>query len=155
MLRNKKTISLELADKISAAAISACLSSSFPPITVVVVDCDANPVVSKRMDGCPSVGIPQFALAKASSCITLKVSTREIRDKYTAGLDLSKIIVPLAMNTISSSHITPFPGGVLLKHDGVIIGAIGVSGASSDEDEYCALKGVEELNNILTSLQNV
>eukprot|EP00595_Chromulina_sp_UTEXLB2642_P000498 CAMPEP_0196761282 /NCGR_PEP_ID=MMETSP1095-20130614/449_1 /TAXON_ID=96789 ORGANISM="Chromulina nebulosa, Strain UTEXLB2642" /NCGR_SAMPLE_ID=MMETSP1095 /ASSEMBLY_ACC=CAM_ASM_000446 /LENGTH=59 /DNA_ID=CAMNT_0042110581 /DNA_START=296 /DNA_END=475 /DNA_ORIENTATION=+ len=58
------------------------------------------------------------------------------------------------MNTISSSHITPFPGGVLLKHEGDIIGAIGVSGASSDEDEYCALKGVEELVNILTNGQH-
>ena len=37
--------------------------------------------------------------------------------------------------------MAPFPGGVLLKskQDGCVIGAIGVSGAAGDEDEYCAI----------------
>ena len=41
--------------------------------------------------------------------------------------------------------MAPFPGGVLLKSaDGNVIGAVGVSGASGDEDEYCALRGAIE-----------
>ena len=41
--------------------------------------------------------------------------------------------------------MAPFPGGVLIKSTtGSILGAVGVSGASGDEDEYCALRGIVE-----------
>lgn len=42
--------------------------------------------------------------------------------------------------------MAPFPGGVVIKaaEGGDIVGAVGVSGASADEDEYCALLGVQE-----------
>ena len=41
--------------------------------------------------------------------------------------------------------MAPFPGGVLIKAaDGSILGAVGVSGATGDEDEYCAIRGVIE-----------
>ena len=41
--------------------------------------------------------------------------------------------------------MAPFPGGVLIKStNGNVLGAVGVSGASGDEDEYCALRGIVE-----------
>lgn len=42
--------------------------------------------------------------------------------------------------------MAPFPGGVLLREaeSGAVVGAVGVSGAAGDEDEYCALAGVQE-----------
>ena len=48
--------------------------------------------------------------------------------------------------------MAPFPGGVLMKKsDGSMLGAVGVSGAAGDEDEYCALRGIiEARQNILT-----
>ena len=48
--------------------------------------------------------------------------------------------------------MAPFPGGVLMKrNDGSMLGAVGVSGAAGDEDEYCALRGIiEAQQNILT-----
>ena len=48
------------------------------------------------------------------------------------------------MVDISGGRMAPFPGGVLLKEDNRVVGAVCVSGASGDEDEYCALRGVLE-----------
>ena len=49
------------------------------------------------------------------------------------------------MVDISGGRMAPFPGGVLLKSkNGSILGSVCVSGASGDEDEYCAIRGVLE-----------
>jgi uncharacterized protein GlcG (DUF336 family) len=47
---------------------------------------------------------------------------------------------------LNHTQMAPFPGGVVIKaaEGGDIVGAVGVSGASADEDEYCALMGVQE-----------
>ena len=51
----------------------------------------------------------------------------------------------LGMIGITGNKMAPFPGGVLIKNkDGQIIGAVGISGASADEDEYCALMAVQQ-----------
>ena len=42
--------------------------------------------------------------------------------------------------------MAPFPGGIVLKVDDQVVGAVGVSGAAGDEDEYCAIRGVVESN---------
>jgi uncharacterized protein GlcG (DUF336 family) len=45
-----------------------------------------------------------------------------------------------SMVNITEGKMAPFPGGVLMKdQEGNVIGAVGVSGASGDEDEYCAI----------------
>ena len=50
-----------------------------------------------------------------------------------------------SMVDITGGKMAPFPGGVLIKSPaGQVIGAVGVSGAAGDEDEYCALRGVVE-----------
>ena len=51
------------------------------------------------------------------------------------------------MVAITGGKMAPFPGGVVVKNaEGEIIGAVGVSGASGDEDEYSAIRGVNEAN---------
>jgi hypothetical protein len=48
-----------------------------------------------------------------------------------------------SMVNITDGKMAPFPGGVLMKlESGEVIGSVGVSGASGDEDEYCALHGI-------------
>jgi len=60
------------------------IANKFNPFTVVVVDFNGNVIIKKKMDGCSSVGIPEFAEAKAYSAIVMKTSSREFRDKYAA-----------------------------------------------------------------------
>ena len=50
-----------------------------------------------------------------------------------------------SMVNITQGNMAPFPGGVLMKLNGQVIGSVGVSGASGDEDEYCALIAIHKL----------
>ena len=92
------------------------------------------------MDGCAPVGIPEFSFAKAYTCIATKNSSRTFRDKYTSSGDPGKFCQMTSMVSITDGKMAPFPGGVLMKSkSGEVLGAVGVSGASGDEDEFCAL----------------
>ena len=104
-----------------------------------------NIIVRKSMDGCPAIGIPEFSYAKAYTCIGTNGSSRNFRDKYTEGVNPAKFCQMTSMVNITGGKMAPFPGGILLKAaDGTTIGSVGVSGASGDEDEYCALRGAIE-----------
>ena len=64
----------------------------------------------------------------------------------------SKFCQMVSMVDITGGRMAPFPGGVLLKSaSGAVVGSVSVSGASGDEDEYCAIRGVlESKYSILT-----
>lgn len=101
----------------------------------------------KVMDGCSMVGIPEFATAKAYSCIVTRLSSREFRDKYTKEGDPGRFCQMTSMVGITGDKMMPCPGGTLIKDpDGNVLGAVGVSGASADEDEYCGMVGALETN---------
>jgi uncharacterized protein GlcG (DUF336 family) len=141
-------LTLDAADKIANGVIACIKRNNFNPIAVSVVDEGAHVIVQKRMNGCPSVGYAQFAYAKAYTCIVQKESSRDFRDKYTLGFgdNPAKYCQMMAMVDITGGKMAPFPGGVLiLNSEGSdVIGAVGVSGAAGDEDEYCAIRAVVE-----------
>ena len=100
-----------------------------------------------RMDGCSSAGLPDFAHAKAWSCIATSSSSRTFRDKYTGEENVGRYCQMISMVNISGGKMMPCPGGSLIKNaSGKIVGAVGVSGASADEDEYAGLRGVADSN---------
>jgi uncharacterized protein GlcG (DUF336 family) len=98
----------------------------------------------KRMDGVSAVGISDFAHAKAYSCIVNKYPSRAFRDRYTAEDASAKFCQLLGMVAVTGGKMAPFPGGILIQYEGQCVGAVGVSGAAGDEDEYCAIRGVVE-----------
>jgi uncharacterized protein GlcG (DUF336 family) len=65
------------------------------------------------------------------------MSSRELMDSY-----VNKPNFHTAMSAVSSGRYAPMPGGVLIKRDGAILGAVAVTGDSSDRDELCAILGV-------------
>ena len=141
MSREVHSLTLEVADIIATAAVQTCMLKKYQPITVVVLDAAGHTVVSKRMDGCSSLGYPEFAAAKAKTAIITKHSSRTFRDKYTKDKkDSAKFCQMLAMCSITQGNMAPFPGGVVLKSGGEVVGAVGVSGSTADEDELCALR---------------
>ena len=146
-------LNLEQADHIASNVVNCIKRNKFAPITVHVIDQSGDVLVTKRMDGCASKAIPEFAYAKAFTCIGMKQSSRMFRDKYTKGGDPAKFCQMTSMVNISGGNMAPFPGGVYMKTgNGQTLGAVGVSGAAGDEDEYCALRGVIEAGygNIVT-----
>ena len=84
-------MNLELADALSNAVMAAAKRNRFPPIVVTVLDESANALVQKRMDGNIHAAFPEFSYAKAYTCVTMNVPSREFRDKYTRDGDAAKI----------------------------------------------------------------
>lgn len=137
-------LSLDDADVLANGVIDTIKRNDFPPIVVTVVDRQANILVQKRMDDVCHAAFPEFSYAKAYTCVTMGVSSRDFRDKYTATDDNAKIGQMNSMMAISGK-MAAFPGGVLLRNgENEIVGAIGVSGAAGDEDEYVALTAAWE-----------
>ena len=140
-------LGLEHADHIAANVVNICMRNGFNPVTVTVLDASGSTLVSKRMDGCSPVGIPDISHAKAYGCIVNKYPSRAFRDRYTSEpQESAKFCQMTTMVAISGNQMAPFPGGVVLKLGNYVIGAVGVSGAAGDEDEYCAIQAVKEAN---------
>ena len=133
----RPTLTLEAADTMANAAINEARTRGFNDISVHVLDATGRTVVSKCMLNCPSLP-HKLAHAKAMLCVSTHSSSRAVKDKYVP----ERTPQLLAMTIVGTDCATPIaavPGGVLCRDDGVVVGAVGVSGASADEDEHCAL----------------
>lgn len=155
------------------------------PMCVTVLDSAGGVLVQKRMDGCPSGAYTKFSYAKARTCIHLQSSSRGFREKYTTAGEAPKFTQAAAMVSVMEGELIPVAGGVAIKSagkccthyevifgiscvsnlnriysvtyllDGSIVGAIGVSGAAADEDEYLGWKGVQSVaGGLLTEPKN-
>ena len=105
-------------------------------VSAVVVDAGGNPVAFARMDGA-GILTPEIARAKAYTAVAFKSNSKDfaerMKDRPAAGLGLTQA---------SGNRIVLLPGGVLARKGDEIIGAIGVSGASSDQDHECGLEAL-------------
>ena len=98
-------------------------------------------------------------LCASESCWQAAVGThsnsRAIKDKYLP----DRLAQLVSMTTIAANHEIDFvavPGGVLCRDaDGDVVGAIGVSGASADEDEHCAVIGGQAAGLVTEPPQSV
>lgn len=132
------SVTLEQADTIVAAALSAGRENGMMPLTVAVLDTGGHPVALKREDG-SGILRPQIACGKAWGAVGMGISSRLLRDRLS---DRPTFIS--ALTAASEGRFIPVPGGVLIKdEDGHILGAVGISGDTSDKDEYCAIAGIE------------
>ncbi len=107
------------------------------PLTVAVLDAGGHLVAFKRED---NSGILRFeiAFAKAYGSLGMGFGSREF-------LERTKINPTFvgALTVLSQGRLAPVPGGVLIKDaNGSVIGAVGVSGDTSDRDEECAVAGI-------------
>jgi uncharacterized protein GlcG (DUF336 family) len=109
----------------------------FLPLAVAVLDAGGQPLALLR-DERTSLNRADIAVAKAAGCLAMGFGGRELAKRAAA--------VPqffAALNTVFPKGIVPVPGGVLIRDaGGALIGAVGVSGDTSDNDEICALAGL-------------
>ena len=137
-------LTLEAADAMASAAIAEAQSKKFKDISVFVLDTTGRVLVSKTMLDCPLL-IPEIAHGKAGAAIGTHSSSRALKDKYIP----ERTPQLLAMTTLGGNNNLPFcavPGGVLCRdQSNIVLGAIGVSGASADEDEHCAIVGAQSV----------
>jgi len=132
-LVTKKTITLELAKKIAAAAETEARKNNWT-VVVSVVDDGANLVYLGRMDN-TQIGSIEVSIQKAKTAVSFKRPTKTFEDMIAGGRTVL-LRLPGAV---------PIEGGLPLIVDGQIVGAIGVSGATSQQDGVVAKAGADAM----------
>ena len=128
-------ISLENATKAAAAAASEARKNNWT-MAIAVVDPDGTLVYFEKMDN-TQLGSAKFAVDKARSAALFKRPTKVFQDRLAAGGG--------GLSVLAVEGAVPVEGGIPLLIDGRIVGAIGVSGDSSEHDAQCAQQGVDAL----------
>lgn len=140
MITNPGEISLEESVNICRESIKKARAEGFMPITVTVVDVAGVIRATLAEDG-SGLTRADVAYAKAWSCIAAGFSTTTLRDIIEEQPRLDKAINGMQM--LANGKLMPTPGGLIIQKDGKNIGAVGISGDRSDEDEICAIAGIE------------
>ena len=126
----RKTMGLALARELTMAAEAEALKNKWN-VVIVIVDETGNLVNLARMDD-TQYGSIDVAQKKARTAARFRRSTRVFSDRITKG-DSTPLSLP---------DVIAIPGGLPLMADGKVIGAIGVSGVTSDQDEQIATAAV-------------
>jgi|TARA_B110000305_G_C19454455_1_gene650013 uncharacterized protein GlcG (DUF336 family) len=140
MIKNPGEISLDEALLICQETLKKGRAENFMPLTVVVIDIAGVIRASLSEEG-SSIIRPDIAYAKAWTCLAYGASTNTVRTVLEEQPRLDKAFT--GMQTIAGGKLIPTPGGMLIQKDGKNIGAMGVSGDRSDQDEICAISGIE------------
>ncbi len=124
-------ISVETAKKAAAAALAEAVKNHWT-MAVAVVDPAGILVYYEKMDN-TQIGSAQVAINKARSAALYKRPTKALQDALASG--------GAGVRVMALQDAVPVEGGVPIVSEGKIIGAIGVSGDSSDHDGICAQAG--------------
>lgn len=124
-------VGVDMAKKVAAAAVAEARKNSFT-MAIAVVDTAGNLVYFEKMDG-TQTGSVNVSIEKARSAVLFKRPTKAFQDIVAqGGVGLRMLGLPGAV---------PVEGGIPLIEGGKIIGAVGASGGSSDQDGQCAQAG--------------
>ena len=137
-MRLQTSLRLDIALQIVSIALATGRAEKMLPLTVVVLDVSGKIIASQSEDGS---GLMRFDIArgKAWGALGMGMSSRLICDRLATRPSFQS-----ALATVADGKFVPVPGGVLvLQSDGTVIGAVGVSGDSSEKDEYCAIVGIQ------------
>jgi uncharacterized protein GlcG (DUF336 family) len=131
-------LSLSKANKIISAALAKARDMDLKPLGVAVLDAGGHLRAFQRQDGASMLRF-EMGAGKAYGALSVGTGSRwlhqqaETRPHFLTG-----------MVGISDGKILPVPGGVLIKDKrGAIIGAVGISGDTADNDETAAIAGIE------------
>jgi uncharacterized protein GlcG (DUF336 family) len=134
------TLNLRTALDITQRALAAGRDRAAAPLTVAVLDAGGHVVSLQREDGA-SLLRPQIAIGKAWGALALGKGSRLI-----ASDAQQRPAFIGAVNTLAQGSLVPAPGGVLIRGEqGEVIGAVGITGDTSDIDELCAVSALESL----------
>ena len=130
-------LTLESASLIADKTLEKAREAKFRPMCVAVLDDGGCLKVLKREDGA-SILRPQIAIGKAWGAVGMGESSRSLSERLK-----ERPAFLGALSTMSEGKVVPVAGGVLIVSGNEIIGAVGVSGGTADEDEICAVEGIK------------
>ena len=135
LLSARSVLTLNIAKKIADACETRQIQGKRPPVSIAIFDQGADLILFHRMPGA-SLGATAVAMDKGKSAANFPVSTRQ----WAAVAHGEQGALGIAF----LPNITTVVGGVpVITSDGVHLGGIGVSGSSGDDDEACALAGLD------------
>ena len=131
-------ITLDAARTIVAVARAKGQEMGLKPLTVAVLDKAGNLKALEREDGASNMR-PEIAIGKANGALCMGLGSRALFERAKA-----EPFFIQAMNELAGGSLVPVAGGVLIKDaSGAIIGACGITGDISDNDETAAVAGIE------------
>ena len=130
-------LTLDLARKILDAALAKGGEKKLKPLAVTVLDPRGCVKASAAQDG-TSLLRGEIAHGKAYGALAMGLGSRALFQRAQ-----EQAFFIGAVNTLAQGRMVPVPGGVLIQSGGVLLGAVGISGDTSDNDEACAVAGIE------------
>jgi len=132
-------LKLAQASSIMDAALAEGRERNFAPLAIAILDAGGHLIIFKREDG---AGFARFDIAygKAWGALGMGFGTRELAER---GARYPAFVA--AISTATQGRMIPSPGGVLILDQAKeAIGAVGISGDFGDNDEACAIAGIEK-----------
>lgn len=131
-------LTLDVARRILDTALAKGVEKKLKPLVVTVLDARGCVKITAAQDG-TSLLRSEIATGKAFGALAMGMGSRALFQRAQ-----EQAYFVSAVNTLALGRLVPVPGGVLM-HDagGALLGAVGVSGDTSDNDEICAIAGIE------------
>ena len=130
-------LTLDIARKILDAALAKAVEKRLKPLVITILDARGAVKMTAAQDG-TSLLRAEVAHGKAFGALAMGMGSRAL---YQRAQEQAYFID--AVSTLAQGRMVPVPGGVLIQDGTALLGAIGVSGDTSDNDEICAIAGNE------------
>lgn len=135
---DKRVLTIEGAKKVIAGAVAEAKNKNAPGGVIAVVDDGGNLMALERLDGTFAAGA-NISIGKARTAAQFKKPTKVFEDIVNKG----------RTTMVALNDFTPLQGGVPITWEGKIVGAVGVSGAASaQQDEELAIAGANALESM-------
>ncbi len=130
-------LTLDTARKIIDAALAKAVEKKLKPLVITILDARGAVKLTAAQDG-TSLLRAEIAHGKAFGALAMGMDSRAL---FQRAQEQAYFID--AVNTLAQGRMVPVPGGVLIQDGTTLLGAVGVSGDTSDNDETCAIAGIE------------
>jgi uncharacterized protein GlcG (DUF336 family) len=131
-------LTLILAQAIVAEVLGLARAAASKPLCVVVLDAGAIPMALAREDGA-GISRPKLSMDKAGAALALSMPTRTLAKFHASDPAMHAIL-----REATGKSLLPLAGGVLIRDaEGRLLGAVGVSGGSLNEEEGFAIVAIQ------------
>ncbi|MGB3387231.1 MAG: heme-binding protein [Pseudaminobacter sp.] len=130
-------LTLAKCNEIIASAFAKAKDLKLKPLSIVVLDAGGHVIAFQRQDGSSFLRF-EIASGKAYGALAVGVGSRRVEVMATERPHFMQ-----GLSGISGGRIVPVAGGVLIRDKTGILGAVGVTGDTSDNDEIAAIAGIE------------